>query len=595
MDLLDYYRDNLNYIRNLSAEFAAEFPKIARRLLISDLDCQDPYIERLLEGTAFLAARVEKKLDEGYYPFLESVLNSVAPDALYPVPSGAVLEAAANMDDGNVKKGAPLKAGTIFEAQVPGVNTPCRFACAEDLPLAAFTLTQAGYIHDLSSLGIKNSGAESALHIRFSGPPGGALSLTGDIRIFLNLSEADASLMLRLLAHDVIGVYGRAGGSGEYAALSGVGFAVPMTTGEKLFGPAFKANTRGLRILRNFLTYPDFFKFFAVQGLASALGNAAAPADLVIAFKRREQALEANIKTASLKLNCVPVLNLFPKRSNRTVIDRDAYEFHLVPDRTAMGDFEVAAVRNIDFFNERNEQLFSAANFYDESGDRGSKRRFFSLKRRKTLTRSHARGAYAGTEAFVSFSPAGDEASQFAADLLVTNRDLPLLLEGGAEFASSSAMAPRAVFMTLPTGPDYPLVERGGRGDFARLSHIVMNLSALLWQEGEGPLELFRAMLRSYPLRPAEEMDRMINGIMALQSESAAFRFILGGAVFYEWGWKLRFTLDEAAYAGMGWYTFARIAGELFKSLTPVNTFLEIHFTTPQSGTIAIWKTSEIQ
>jgi type VI protein secretion system component VasA len=100
MDLLDYYRNNLSYLRGLSDEFAAEFPKIARRLLISEYDCQDPYIERLLEGTAFLAAKVEKKLDEGYYPFMEALLNSIAPDALYPVPAGAILEVSPNPGEG---------------------------------------------------------------------------------------------------------------------------------------------------------------------------------------------------------------------------------------------------------------------------------------------------------------------------------------------------------------------------------------------------------------------------------------------------------------------------------------------------------------
>ena len=66
-DFLDYYSDNLSFIRKLGAEFAREYPKIASRLDLSSLECQDPFIERLLEGTAFLSARVEKKLDDGSY------------------------------------------------------------------------------------------------------------------------------------------------------------------------------------------------------------------------------------------------------------------------------------------------------------------------------------------------------------------------------------------------------------------------------------------------------------------------------------------------------------------------------------------------
>jgi type VI protein secretion system component VasA len=105
MELLDYYRDNLSYLRNLAAEFAVEFPKIAGRLGLGDFDCEDPYIERLLEGTAFLSARVVKKLDEGYRNLLESVLNSVAPSVLYPIPAGAVLELIPNYSNEDVRSG----------------------------------------------------------------------------------------------------------------------------------------------------------------------------------------------------------------------------------------------------------------------------------------------------------------------------------------------------------------------------------------------------------------------------------------------------------------------------------------------------------
>jgi type VI secretion system VasI/ImpG family protein len=590
MDLLDYYRDNLGYLRRLSGEFAAEFPKIARRLLLSEVDCQDPYIERLLEGTAFLAARVEKKLDDGYYPFLEAVLNSVAPDAMYPIPSGAVMEVSPGSSGENAANGALMEAGTVFEASIPGINTPCRFSCAASVPIVPFAVSRAEYLsRDLASLGIKNPKAESALRLGFSSPPGPG----AEIRAFMALSEADASLLLRLLAQDVAGVY--AGRNGEYIALEGVDFSIPLLGGEELFYKGAKPGIQGLRVLQNYLNYPDFFKFFSIRGLGPQAGP-----ELVIAFKRREQSLGAAITASSIRLNCVPVLNLFTRRSNRINLERDAaanpFEFHVVPERTAMRDYEVVAVKSVEFYSERNELVAAASNFYDGNPASQLKNRvFFSAKRRRKMfqRRSAARSSYDGAEVFLSFSPMPDGAWQFTADLLVTNRDLPLLLSSGASLASSSALVGRAVFLTLPTRPDYPLIGRGDRGDFSRLSHIVMNLSAMLCQEGERPLELLRNLLRSYPLRPAEEMERMAGGISALSGRSDTFRFIRNGGVFYEWGWRVRLVLDEDACAGMGFYLFARVIAEVLLSLTPLNTVLELEFSTLQSGVIAVWKTPE--
>lgn len=64
--LLEHYNTELRHLREMAGEFANEFPKIAGRLAL-DKDakeiCPDPYVERLLEGFAYLAARIHLKLD----------------------------------------------------------------------------------------------------------------------------------------------------------------------------------------------------------------------------------------------------------------------------------------------------------------------------------------------------------------------------------------------------------------------------------------------------------------------------------------------------------------------------------------------------
>ena len=67
--LLEYYDRELQYIREIGGEFALEFPKIAGRLGLDGFECADPYVERLLEGFAFLAARVQLKVDAEFPPF----------------------------------------------------------------------------------------------------------------------------------------------------------------------------------------------------------------------------------------------------------------------------------------------------------------------------------------------------------------------------------------------------------------------------------------------------------------------------------------------------------------------------------------------
>ena len=90
--LLDQYNTELRFIRETGREFAESFPKIASRLSLEGIECADPYVERLLEGFAFLAARVQIKLDAQFPRFTRHLLERVYPHYLAPTPSITVVE-----------------------------------------------------------------------------------------------------------------------------------------------------------------------------------------------------------------------------------------------------------------------------------------------------------------------------------------------------------------------------------------------------------------------------------------------------------------------------------------------------------------------
>src|SRR5437763_1385360 len=88
--LLRHYNQELQHLREMGAEFAQQFPKIAGRLGMSGLEVSDPYVERLLEGTSFLAARVQLKLDAEFPRFTQRLLEIVYPHYLAPTPAMAI-------------------------------------------------------------------------------------------------------------------------------------------------------------------------------------------------------------------------------------------------------------------------------------------------------------------------------------------------------------------------------------------------------------------------------------------------------------------------------------------------------------------------
>ena len=600
MDFLDYYRDNLGYLRTLGAEFAEEFPKIASRLSLSSFDCRDPYVERLLEGTAFLAARVEKKLDDGHKRLLESVLNSVVPDALYPIASGAVIETGIDLENDKVRRGFSLPAHSVFDAFVPSINTPCRFTSVWKTELSPLRVVKAEYVTRDVSLFSTEKAHAAALKLTFEMTnvrPVSDLNIS-ELMLFLNLPDAVASVLLNQLHTETEQIYFSADEK-TFRPLPEVSFDIPASSARTMFGE-MRGNLNGLHVLQNFLSYPAFFKFISLKNIGEAFKESSSKFELLFAFNRREPELVNEVTAHAVRTNCIPVLNLFKKRSDRTFLDKDAYEFHIIADRTAPRDYEVYGIRRLEFFNERNETLFCASNFYEEDIDdsQNDKRNFFSQHRVKSLFDRKAvqRSSYTGTEVFVSLTERDKslfDAAQFSADLICTNRDLPLLLTEQTPLSAAEAAVQTASFVVMPTRPAYPLILTGGSSDWAKVSHIVFNLSGMLWQDGNAPLDMLRTLLGNYAIRSAEEMERMTEGIVSLKSKPETFRFIRNGVVFFEPGWKVDCVLNEKSYAGTGVYIFALVLKELFKSFTPLNSLLEIDFSSQQSGHIATWKTLE--
>ena len=86
-DLLAYYDRELTAIRKLGGEFAAANPKVAGRLRMAGDTVDDPHVERLLQGVAFLAARVHHRLDDELPELTDALLELLCPHLLAPVPS----------------------------------------------------------------------------------------------------------------------------------------------------------------------------------------------------------------------------------------------------------------------------------------------------------------------------------------------------------------------------------------------------------------------------------------------------------------------------------------------------------------------------
>src|SRR4249920_4172691 len=98
-EFLDLYNRELLVLQEQAGEFGQEYPGIAERLggLVSER--MDPMIAGLLEGAAFLAARVQLKLKHEFPEFTNNLLEQLVPHYLAPTPSAMLVKVVPKFGD----------------------------------------------------------------------------------------------------------------------------------------------------------------------------------------------------------------------------------------------------------------------------------------------------------------------------------------------------------------------------------------------------------------------------------------------------------------------------------------------------------------
>ena len=169
--LLRHYNRELAHLREMGAEFAQQFPKIAARLGIDGIQVSDPYVERLMEGFAFLAGRVQLRLDAEFPRFTERLLDIVYPQFLAPTPSMLVAQFKPDLNDPALVGGVHIPRGARLHGLLgKGDETACEFRTAhavELLPLEVVSASYFSFAPDLPLAALPTSGrVKGGLRIR---------------------------------------------------------------------------------------------------------------------------------------------------------------------------------------------------------------------------------------------------------------------------------------------------------------------------------------------------------------------------------------------------------------------------------------------
>lgn len=608
--LLRHYNRELQHVREMGAEFAREFPKIAGRLGMDGIECADPYVERLLEGFAFLTARIQLKLDAQYPVFTQHLLEMVYPNFLAPLPSMAVVQLHPDLGDANLAAGHRVARHSALRGQAGAEErTACEYRTAHEVTLWPLAMVEAKYFDSPAAL------AAAGINL-----PAGVVVRSG-LRLRL---ETQAGVPVQDLAMDALPLFlaGEAGkrlyeqllGNAVGYQVRGGGIVSPWQDATGLHARGFDDSEAllpydgrsfsGYRLLQEYFACPERFLFVEFSALRRTLQRIPGQVfEIIVLFDRSVTSLHNAVSAENFRLFCTPAINLFPQRADRIHLDAGRNEHHVLVDRTRPVDFEIHSVTRVEGFGDSQESEQRFEPFYggDARTWHDPHAAYYTVRREpRQLSarqrRQGARSSYVGSELFVSLVDARDKSypsrlRQLGLELLCSNRDLPLQLpvgKGQSDFQMDNG-APVASVRCV-AGPTRPRpAGDGGESAWKLLSHLQLNYLSL-FEVGDGQgVNALREMLSLYCDAHDAGAQRQLEGIKSVQARPIVRRIPIPGPITFGRGLEITLTCEENAFEGTGAYLLGGVLRQFFARYVSVNSFTETVLRTVERNEVARW------
>ncbi|HEX8775462.1 MAG TPA: type VI secretion system baseplate subunit TssF [Pyrinomonadaceae bacterium] len=602
-ELLQFYRDELAYLRGMGSEFAAAHKKLAGRLELSDNECADPHVERLIQSFAFLTARLQLRLNEEFPEITTALLGTLYPQLINPIPAMSIARFEPDPAQGQNTTGDLIPALTQLFHNTPESLT-CRFRTCYPVTLWPLQIAYAA-IEDTSEVSFISTedNVAAVLHLKLRCPKGVLKELQLDrLRFFLNGDPILVNALYEILFTNVekVAVLPGAGQRPYYlppGAIARVGFGLD----EEVLPYPSNAHP-AYRLLQEYFYFPEKYHFIDLElnlhrNLLRLLENnlesleAVEMLELFILLRERP-AGNLFITTDTFNLGCTPVINLFPKTTEPIRVDHRSLEYHLIADKRRESTTEIHSIQSVSASSDPNKpaQYFEPFYSYNHFLDSTKHRAFWHAVRRNS-TRQNV----PGTEVYISFldlnfEPVNPPVQTVYAHTLCTNRELPTRLPKNVVLYPENKMPTHTITLigkrSLPLSPLL-----GGSTVWRLISHLSLNHLSL--SEGGDSLNALREILGLYCASNRPSTQDQINGITEMEIAKKSI-YLKGQDAWrgFRRGTQITLTFDEAKYRGSSAFLLGAVLNSFFALYTSVNSFTQLKIK-KRAQPDTIWKAWE--
>jgi len=623
-------------------EFADEYPGIAERLGGILEDRIDPLIGGLLEGAAFLAARVQLKLKHEFPEFTNNLLEQLVPHYLAPTPSVMLVMAAPTFGDPALRDGHVIARGAYLDATFRQFDRQisCRYRLCAPITIWPFQLASAEYFSSpapLQALGVPVGGnvlAGMRLTLthrsteRREDEPSDFDALkkpemlfagcrTTNLPMYFVGSEADSVALYEQIFAHCKAVYFRCldefGDPVVFQAQAECLQQVGFDREDALF-PNDNRVFEGFDLLREFFVFPRKFLGCNLTRLDALLPRLRAKTvDVLFAFDEVNARLAAAVQPEMFALYAAPAINLFEKTTDRIPLKSSQHEYHVVPDRSHYLDYEPHRLLEVYAHHAGGRDKVPVQPLYSATleGPQHASGLYFTarrLPRRRTVEEKRVgmSSDYTGTDMFISLSELGGEdddaaIAELSVRALCSNRHLTEHLPigvGGADFRLIDDFTLDLMCVAGPTPPREPIVSQlRSRSEVAHTGTVTWRLVNMLSTNHLGLVErgagrnaqALRETLSMFAEMNDAVTERRIRGIRNVDSRPIVRRIRQRSGIGAARGIEITVTIDERAFEGTGIFLLGAVLDRFFAEYSGFNHFSQTVIRSVERGEVARW------
>ncbi|ALU89496.1 type VI secretion system baseplate subunit TssF [Herbaspirillum rubrisubalbicans] len=577
--LKDFYHAELTSLRQEGMAFAQQHPELAHALGLNPRQARDPQVEMLMQSFAFLTGRLQYQMEIDQAASANALLNSLYPHLAAPVPSMLVAQISVKPKGNDLSHEQVLERGRNISTpafSAAGRRIDCRFRTAYETPLMPFEVTA------IQTQSLKaypwlcedgNGDTKNSAVLRVSLRSKGVANLKGRgrLRFFLNPTEPGAYDLYDLLALHLDSMAITVPQTSQTRRLPVEQFRWLGEADDEAMLPCNPQTHPGYRLLQEYFSFPEKFMFFEVSQID--FGGVCDQFDLLFLLDSELQEY-SSYPAQTLRLNCVPLVNLYPQRLDPLKLDHSKYEYHLLGDLENHRYCEIYAIETLESSSPRSGTRTIAPYFAIDQSDRLEQQDYFYTTRREA-----SQGVdIAGSEIFISFLDQQFNTTQLVDEViggraLCTNRRLPEQLDCGAPLYLEGPGAVSAITVLSKPSPHQnpPII---GTRPWALVSQLSLNHLSL----ADSPLALgaLKDILRLHLGPNAGHGLRQIEGLQGLHCHSIMRHRHIDGWRGFVRGHDVRLQIDQHCFEDASAVLFCAVLRHFFRSYATVNQLVEV-------------------